>query len=629
MLFVGLNGNIDGPSTGPIPGGSNEAAGLQKKALEKLESEYSDLKQKIKLLDEKDEALEALLERLGNEIDSIELNPNASLDRASDVISMLNERLKDHHSPIKQLQRKIQKTQLLELNPQGDEMAENEETQIKNAMEAKLKEEGQRRKEEALFSNPKKSAGPTTNTETVPKPELKPSPEPKPPALKEKDEVEEGYFEPAEPSEPEYGKLEEDLNEETEDEDKNKDNKEKELKEEKHASQEKVNAERAESLFQSSLDILAEAQLENGAIIPTTSIKSYFHVFPRDHAFCTLALINAGKFEEAKKALEFAIKHQNKKTGAFPQRWDEAGNDTGYKPIQPDATALVLYSFARYIIEKNNIAFSEGNWEKAEKAIDFLNEQIVKDKNLIFSDSSIHEFPPVERGYDIWANAVCCAAFRELSEVADRIKAEYAPVEKENVLKDAIMEYLWNSREKTFVKSIRIKESASVFLGPDASVLALSFFDVFPVKDKMLVDSIKFLDSKLWHKQFGGISNHAESCGRESGGYGVSPFFTLLLANHYIKAGNQEKANQYLNWILSISFNGMLPEHISTKSEFEAFVSDFSDAGLLNKQRMKLIDSTRKQDNFKNGVAHITEPFSMAHAAFIIVWLNYKEKFLK
>ena len=80
---------------------------------------------------------------------------------------------------------------------------------------------------------------------------------------------------------------------------------------------------------------------------------------------------------------------------------------------------------------------------------------------------------------------------------------------------------------------------------------------------------------------------------------------------------------------MSISFNGLLPEHISTKDEFEAFVSDFSDAGLLNKQRMKLIDTTRKQDNFKNGVAHITEPFSMAHAAFIIVWLDYKEKFLK
>jgi len=637
--------------------------------LNRLEKELSERKDRVKALDEPDENLSVLVGQLDAELGKLKKGKadEGAIERAKELMSMVDKRLEGKDSPIKELQRRVNKIESdekskepekpvakeapappkpaepekkpgpkpepakeepvvvekapepagekgvealdivedIDIDGEGDKMVEEnilkkQEDKIKEEMKSKLVEEDkkkeQKKREEEAFEEVEEGLFNEEKSE----------------------KVEEGYIAPEEPKKPAEKPAP-------------KQSQEKAAPKPAPtpAAKGNLDAEKAEALYKASVEQLLKAQLENGAIIPCSAEKSYMHIYPRDHGFCTLALLRAGKFDEAKKALEFALSHQNKKDGNFPQRWDEAGGDAGAKEPQPDATAMVLYALAEYVLEKNNIDFAEKNWDKVEKGVDFIVDKLRSDKNLVFSPSSIHEYPPIEEGYEIWTNAVCCAAFRELCKVSDKIKIEYEPLGKENVLKDSLMEYMWNSRTKTFVKAIKIKGSSSVLAGPDASVLALPFFGVFKPKDKRVALTVKLVDEKLWDKSYGGISKYIRAEGRDRGGFGTSPFFTLLLADYYIKAGEREKAEKYLNRATSMSFNGLLPEHFATKEDFEGYVSDFSDAGLLSRDLMKMINRVRKHEDFKNGVAHISEPFSMAHAAFIIVWLNYKEKFQK
>lgn len=580
--------------------------------LNKLEKELAEKKKQIRKLKEPDETLSVLVNQLESELGKLKKGKadQEALDKGKELLSMINDRLEEKGSPIKELQRKVKKPAQKQeskerkgVEKMKKDKIKKEEEKIREAMQSKLDEQKQKQREEEVFEEVEEDLFEEELPTKTPR--------------NQSEEVEEGYFEPGEKKEKETPKKEK------------KPQKKKPPKKPKPSGKTEMDIDKAEALYKASVNQILKAQLDNGAIVSSTAEKSYLHIFPRNHGFCTLALIKAEKFDNAKKAIEFALKHQNSKNGSFPQRWDEAGNSTGYKPVESDATAMVLFAFAKYVLEKNNVDFAEKNWDKIEKAVDFLVGRISSEKNLVSSPASVHQFPSIEKGYEIWTNALCCAAFRELSKVAEKIKVDYEPLFQENKLKDSLLEYMWNSRLKGFVKSIKIREANSVVLETDASALALSFFDVFPPKDKRLNQTIESVDKKLWFKPFGGISRFERVEGREIGGFGASPFFTLLLADYYTDTEQREKAEKYLSWTINTSFDGLLPEHISTKEDFEGFVSDFSDAGLLNRKIMKLINKTRSHPEFEKGIAHIQEPQSIAHAAFIIAWNNYKQKFLE
>ncbi|MBL7054150.1 glucoamylase [Candidatus Woesearchaeota archaeon] len=331
--------------------------------------------------------------------------------------------------------------------------------------------------------------------------------------------------------------------------------------------------------------------------------------------------------KEAKKALDFVLKGQLD-SGAFPQRYDAKGNDASYKPIQIDGTGLIIYSFTKYVLAVNNEKFLDMNWHKIQKAVNYIKQNFHEDKNLIYTPNSIHEFPPMERGLEIWANSVCCAAIKELCEVTKKYKKnnrEWA--ELTHQIQSGIEKYLWNSRVNYFIKVIRIKESSSVDIDIDASQLALCEFGIISDNDKRMKSTIKKMEKDLWNKQLGGLCRYHKYEGRNNGGWGPWPHFTLMLCRHFIRLKNKKKADKCLDWVLKIAYKGMLPEHISTVSEFEEYVTDFTEAGLLRKDRLILIGNARKHPMFKKGIAYITIPLAWPHAEFIITWNLYKKVF--
>lgn len=389
-----------------------------------------------------------------------------------------------------------------------------------------------------------------------------------------------------------------------------------------------IDKKESDKLYRGSLQTIKKSQLGNGGILASSAKGRYPYVYPRDHSICILAFISAKKYKRAKKALKFALEAELE-SGAFPQRYDTKGRDASYKPIQIDGNGLIIYSLMKYYQATKDKEFILKYIPRIEKAIGYILKSMNKERNLIFTPNSIHEFPPIEAGLEFWANCVCCAALKETANVYKDINREYSHLmETSNEISKGITENLWNSRLKSFVKIIRLKESSSVDVDADASLIGISYFDVLDQKDQRVSQTVHRIERELWNKQLGGICRYEKHEGRNNGGWGPWPHFTLMLCDYYIKTKNKKKADKYLNWVIKIAQNNKLPEHISTKKEFNEYLTDFKEAGLLRKDRMIMIENAMKNKAFKKGIAYLTLPLSWAHAQFILSYNLYKETFM-
>ncbi len=388
-----------------------------------------------------------------------------------------------------------------------------------------------------------------------------------------------------------------------------------------------IDTKKAEAIYKKSIEVIKKVQLKNGGCLATPKGERYPYVYPRDHAVIVLGFLSAGLYKRAKKGLEFVFSCQLE-SGAFPQRIDQDGTDASYKPIQIDGTGLILYALSKYISLTGDTEFARAKWDKVKKAVEYITSNIYKEKQLIFTPNSIHEFPPTEKGLEIWANCVCCSALNKMHELSMILNYNHNMWKEYAIkVKDGILKHMWNSRIGTFVKNIRIHESSSVLVDTDASEYAIAEFGILDDKDKKVISTVADIEKDLWNKDLGGICRYPKYEGRNNGGRGPWPHFTLMLCRHYIRIKDKRKADKYMNWVLKISYKHMLPEHISTVNEFEEYVSDFRQAGLLRKDRLILIENARKHPMFRKGIAYITTPLAWPHAEFIRTYNLYKNAF--
>lgn len=384
----------------------------------------------------------------------------------------------------------------------------------------------------------------------------------------------------------------------------------------------------ANRIYAKSIEVLKSVQLANGGCLATPKGERYPYIYPRDHAFILLGFLSGGISKSVEKGLRFVFNCQLD-SGAFPQRIAQNGHDASYKPIQIDGTGLVLFVLSEYINRNNHLNFAKDEWDKIKRAVKYIICSIDENRQLVYTPNSIHEFPPTEAGLEIWANCVCCAALQrmyELSVKIDRVRGdwqEYAVDIREGILKN-----MWNSRTGSFVKTIRIKESSSVLVDTDASAYAVAEFNILPDTDDRVISTVSDIERDLWNHDLGGICRYPKYEGRNNGGWGPWPHFTLMIARHHIRLKNKKKADKYLDWVMKIAYKDMLPEHLSTVQEFEEYVSDFSEAGLLRKDRLIMIENARKSSMFKKGIAYITTPLAWPHAEFIRTYNLYRSVFL-
>ncbi|MBR9676727.1 glucoamylase [Candidatus Woesearchaeota archaeon] len=384
---------------------------------------------------------------------------------------------------------------------------------------------------------------------------------------------------------------------------------------------------KAEKIYKKSIEVLKTVQLKNGGCLATPEGERYPYVYPRDHAIILLGFLSANHAKEAKKGLEFVFSTQLE-SGAFPQRIDQKGNDASYKPIQIDGTGLILYALAEYVEKTQDFQYAQKVWEQVKKAVQYILNNIYQDQYLIFTPNSIHEFPPTEKGLEIWANSVCCQAIYKMYDLCYKLGHIHTEWKEHAVkIQEGILKYMYNSRVKGFIKNIRVKESSSVLVNVDASQYAVADYDLLDDKDEKIKLTVKRIERELWNKELGGICRYPKHEGRHNGGWGPWPHFTLMIARHYIRLKDKKKSDEYLKWVLKISYKNLLPEHIATVKEFEEYITDFTEASILRKDRLIMIENARKHPLFKKGVAYITMPLAWPHAEYIRTWNLYKKTF--
>ncbi len=378
---------------------------------------------------------------------------------------------------------------------------------------------------------------------------------------------------------------------------------------------------KAECLYKKSIRLLCSLQLPNGGILASPHGKRYPYAYSRDHSICLLALLEAGLLERARKGLFFILQTQ-KKDGSFPQRVTAERKDASYKPEQLDNTALVVYSFAKYIKKSKDVVFAKKESKKIKKALYYIKKQFMPKEKLFFTLNSIHEFPPYEAGLEVWANSICYAALREACPKERKTRKYLIAVRKG-------LDRLWDPVLSCFVKTIRLKEASSVEERVDASAYSLADFGILSDQNNRIKKTVKTIYRKLWYPKLGGICRYEKDVGRNNGGYGPWSHFTLMLARHFIRLGEKEKADNFLKWVLGISYHNLLPEHIATKREFEEWLAEYKTAGLLRPDRKRLIRNIRGSPLFKRGLAYSVLPLAWPHAEFIRTWLLYKKRFKK
>ena len=406
-----------------------------------------------------------------------------------------------------------------------------------------------------------------------------------------------------------------------------------------------MDIEEADKLYKNCIKILVENQHPNGGFYASPPGTRYPFIYPRDHSICILGTIAAGLLSEARKGLEFMLAAQ-KPSGEFSQRYDVDGNDTSYKDLQIDGNGLTLYALNQYLKATGGLffesladrAFCEQYWEAIEKAVDFILQNKNEEVNLIHTINSIHEYPAYEHGFEIYANSTCCAGLFGAVEIGNALGKDVEEWRQQaEQVREAILERLYSPRRRSFIKCIRVKYKSSDPIGYDAyasSVIDVDAVEYSPASfglidehDLRNVNTIKRIDKLLWDEELGGLNRYPELWDRNNGGYGPWLHFTCQLSNHYTAVNNQDMAEKYLSWVVSMAHDYMLPEHISTVERFEMWLEDYTNAKILRDSKMTMIEQIKAHPKWNEGFAYVIMPLIWPHAEFIIAYNNYRNQF--
>lgn len=373
-------------------------------------------------------------------------------------------------------------------------------------------------------------------------------------------------------------------------------------------------------LFKKSITILKSLQLDNGAILSTPLDGAYPYVYIRDAVVMTKALNACGLYKNSEDFYYF-INHFSKIDlyNEIFHRYTHEGYPCVTRKQEHDNAGLLLHGVYDTYLHNTKVTFLETMWP--------LIGNIVK---LIFSYSrtglvrtmrSIHEFYRLEHGYDLWANCACCRGLYDAAEMAKILghgKESKKWLLRAKLIEESIRKKMFNKNLNVFVKNPRIPEI------PDISQLAPFYFNIVNSKS-ILKTTMKFLEKHLWYEELGGFRRFrkfeiCEDWHWYTGGSGSWCIFTAWGADFYKQLGNQEKYKECLNWLKNVASKtgGLLPEHITTRKEYEEWKSheiEFNDRVLAELEKIKKLASKLKNKD----IIYWAIPLGWSHAEYILL----------
>ncbi|MCK4550773.1 MAG: hypothetical protein KAT91_02375 [Candidatus Aenigmarchaeota archaeon] len=379
-------------------------------------------------------------------------------------------------------------------------------------------------------------------------------------------------------------------------------------------------------LYTKSAEVIDSVTMKNGAILASPPGRRYPYLYPRDSMLILRVLLECNKTKQVKKTLEFVLSLMGE-TGEWYQRYTKDGASASYRPPQADCNGLVLFMIKKYYDKTKDKTFLENHWSEVYLGARFLEEHYIKEEQLVFSMNSIHEWPPMEAGFEIWANVCAYAGFtaaREIAEILNKKEdlTHWSKIERE--LGKGIMTQMVKNNH-----FIKLRNNTNIF-DADISEMGAYILGILPANDKLIEKTAEFIEKNLYNKKLGGIQRHMEKygkAGRNNGGYGPYSMYTGWMAQYYLDAGKQRKAKKYFDWFLKYNKNGLIPEHIATKKSFLEWQKEAKEIGRYYKSgRREEAEKVMRTKDFKEkNIAYWVLPLTWGHAEFMLAYLKLKD----
>jgi GH15 family glucan-1,4-alpha-glucosidase len=374
------------------------------------------------------------------------------------------------------------------------------------------------------------------------------------------------------------------------------------------------------SLLDSSIKQIKSMQLPNGGILATKSKGGYPYVYTRDAVFVAKALNVIGETKRAEKYFYFMEKHANVKNyKEIFQRYTDDGHPSVTRKNENDNEGLLLHGIYFTYLHNKKTKFLEDMWQLVEDVVALIFKY--SKSGLLKTDESIHEFRRLEKGYEIWANCAGWRGLKDAAEIAKILNHKKQSIKwnkKADELEKNIKKKLWNKKTNLYVKNKKYPNA------PDMSQLAPFYFGLDTDRTR-LRNTMKYLRKNLWEEELGGFRRFRkfEICDDwhwYTGGSGSWIVLTCWAARFYQELNDKNKYKESLNWITTVGkkSNGLLPEHIALKKEYEEWKKNEIEFNERILNEMKLTEKNMKKFGEKD-VVYWANPLAWAHAEYILL----------
>ena len=237
---------------------------------------------------------------------------------------------------------------------------------------------------------------------------------------------------------------------------------------------------------------------------------TYTYVWPRDGAFVSLALDQAGYSEVSRRFFEFCARvqtpdgyllHKYNPDGSVGSSWHPWLRDNEPQlPIQEDETSLVLVALCKHFEQTQDFEFLQQMYESfIRKAAQFLCDFREAETGLPLSSYDLWE---EHRGIFTYTIATVIAGLQSAAYMAQMLghlthSQRYHQVVDE--MRQALLFHMFDEKEQRFVKKIKRKNGKTVErdLTPDASVAMVWKLGVLPPDDPRVVSTMLQLEKML------------------------------------------------------------------------------------------------------------------------------------
>jgi len=379
-----------------------------------------------------------------------------------------------------------------------------------------------------------------------------------------------------------------------------------------------------------SIKVLKSLQLKNGGILATPLDGAYPYVYVRDAVIMTKALNRSNLTKNSIAFYHFMNK--NARVDQYKEifhRYHKDGWPIVTRKKQYDNVGLLLHGIYDTYVYSKDKGFLKDMWYLVKRCSQFIFD--FSKSGLVRTETSIHERYRLEMGYEIWSNCACTRGLYDAAEIANILghkKESELWLKKAKHLHKNIRSKMFNKKTGLYMKNKRFPRIS------DSSQIAPFYFNLED-SQKILKKTLLHLEKNLWYKELGGYRRFrkfevVKDWHWYSGGSGGWIVFTAIIGRMYRELNHKSKCIGCEKWIEDVGkkTNGLLPEHISTKLEYDEWKRneiEFNSRILMEMKKVEKLNEKFKR-KYKQEIVYWANPLGWAHAEYILLKNCIKDK---